>query len=301
VQALWAAEVVKFLKVSLPGDRLHGWDHHYITAYQMGCEALSALGYANEKNWGAVPRVTPEVPETLPRWDDIVSVVVRVLHQNNQLGFTRPRQPDQEKYGDRHPSRWVDIRSRPGLGAAYVTDEGAAIMGRLGVLAGNEWTEIAETLMWRERPYEWELDFTGDPRFAAAVQSALDEIPDDIATEFDRLLTITDSDVVGWRRVSAEHAAGLEKEFGTRVISLSDDKSDEGIRKTIKKVRLHDFDWLFYRRWRLGDGWLSPIEAMDALEVFNDPLAMSVRAAVLERYEVGFGPPVAAPTPRPRP
>ncbi|MCS4089211.1 hypothetical protein [Rhizobium sp. BK176] len=124
-------------------------------------------------------------------------------------------------------------------------------------------------------------------------------MPDDIIVEFDRLLTITDADVAEWRRVSAEHTASLKKEFGTRVISISDDKSDEGVRKTIEKVRLHDFDWLFYRRWRLADGWLSPIEAMDALEVFNDPLARCVRVAVLDRYKPKFLPSLGVTSPRP--
>jgi hypothetical protein len=265
----------------------------------MGCEALAALGQAQEMTWGAIPTDTPETPVTLPRWDDVVSVVIRMLHQNNQLGFTGPRHVDQERDDGTTSSRWIDIVSRPGIGAAYVTADGAALMRRLGVLAGDEWSDVAETLMWRVRPYEWELDFTKDPRFKAAVQSAYVDMPEDIATEFDRLLTITDADVSEWRRFSAEHSASLEKEFGTRVLSISDDKSESGIRKTIRKVRLHDFDWLFYRRWRLASGWLSATDAMDAIEVFNDPLAMSVRAAVLEAYTACISDPSNLPLPHP--
>ncbi|MCS4089210.1 hypothetical protein [Rhizobium sp. BK176] len=94
MQALWAAEVVRFLKDNLPGDQRQGWDHRYVTAYQMGCEALSALGHADERSWGAVARIDPAIPDTLPRWDDVVAVVLGVLNQNDHLGFTGTRASD---------------------------------------------------------------------------------------------------------------------------------------------------------------------------------------------------------------
>ncbi|MEO1200690.1 MAG: hypothetical protein AAFX39_15940 [Pseudomonadota bacterium] len=39
---------------------------------------------------------------------------------------------------------------------------------------------------------------------------------------------------------------------------------------------------LFFRRWRLDDGWLSPQAAEQALEIFHDPLAIAMRRAVVE-------------------
>jgi pellino protein len=55
---------------------------------------------------------------------------------------------------------------------------------------------------------------------------------------------------------------------------------------------------MFYRRWRLSDGWLSAEESQRALEIFHDPLAQNMRRAVIrERYdglvmaELGWKPP----------
>lgn len=43
-----------------------------------------------------------------------------------------------------------------------------------------------------------------------------------------------------------------------------------------------NLDMLFFRRWRLDDGWLSPQAAEQALEIFHDPLAIAMRRAVVE-------------------
>ncbi|PDT10006.1 hypothetical protein CO655_15535 [Rhizobium sp. M1] len=60
-------------------------------------------------------------------------------------------------------------------------------------------------------------------------------------------------------------------------------KTPEQVRETIRWIRRYDFDELFYKFWRLGDGWLSRSEAKRALEIFNDPLAIAMRKAVAAR------------------
>lgn len=47
--------------------------------------------------------------------------------------------------------------------------------------------------------------------------------------------------------------------------------------------RRHDLDWPFFRHWRLPEGWLSGPQAKRALEIFRDPLAISMRKSVVAR------------------
>ncbi len=82
----WVETVADFLFENLPTatDR-DGWNHMYSTSYQIGCMALVALGYAEERDWGAVPRDDPISPEILPRWDDVCISVLRLANQQNLL------------------------------------------------------------------------------------------------------------------------------------------------------------------------------------------------------------------------
>ncbi|MDR9807947.1 hypothetical protein RJJ11_27025, partial [Rhizobium hidalgonense] len=60
-------------------------------------------------------------------------------------------------------------------------------------------------------------------------------------------------------------------------------KTPEQVRETVRWIRRHDIDELFYKFWRLGDGWLSADEAARALEIFDDSLAIAMRKAVVVR------------------
>ena len=71
--------------VALPGQ---GWQHSFISAYQMGCELLAALGRAEETDWGAIPH--PRLPATLPRWDDTCAVILGLAEQSDLLSCRRP-------------------------------------------------------------------------------------------------------------------------------------------------------------------------------------------------------------------
>lgn len=60
----------------------------------------------------------------------------------------------------------------------------------------------------------------------------------------------------------------------------------EHARANVEQNRSGELDWLFYRRWRLSDGWLSDEASQRALEIFHDPLAQNMRRAVIsERYD----------------
>lgn len=48
-------------------------------------------------------------------------------------------------------------------------------------------------------------------------------------------------------------------------------------------VRDHLVDWVFFEGWRWGDGWVTGERVGRLLGVFHDPLAQTVRAAVVER------------------
>ncbi|WP_229583553.1 hypothetical protein [Paracoccus sp. S-4012] len=82
----WAAEVITFLLDTIPGsvDNDEELDHRFVSAYQMGCEALSALGQAEETHRGARLLAAAQQPGIWPRWDDIC-VVIRKLAQQADL------------------------------------------------------------------------------------------------------------------------------------------------------------------------------------------------------------------------
>ncbi|WP_139250903.1 hypothetical protein [Palleronia salina] len=52
---------------------------------------------------------------------------------------------------------------------------------------------------------------------------------------------------------------------------------------SIEFSRRDALDWIFFRRWRMEDGWLSKEQAGRALEVFHDRLAISMRKIVISK------------------
>ncbi|MBX5157603.1 DUF2442 domain-containing protein [Rhizobium sp. NZLR8] len=275
--ALWLGPVIEFLSDNLPGSRKSGWDHAFITAYQIGCEALVALGQADETAHGPVPRENPALPAILPRWDDLATAVILLAAQNGLITFLsdgadRPL----EELGAGNESLH---HSNRGMWAARSTPECTSVLRSLGLLDGrNKWTAASETILWRDSPVEWRIDFRNDPRFIRALEDACKHMPSSIRAEIERIAQITDEAI-------AAHSAGSldQDEDGSKPLMRMSPKTPEQVKDTIRWMRRHDFDELFYKFWRIGDGWLSPDEAHRALEIFNDPLAIAVRKAVAAR------------------
>jgi hypothetical protein len=93
----WTAEVIGFLARNLPASRYRvGWEHNFLSAYQMGCMALAALGQAKKTVDGAVPLENPRLPQVLPRWDDVCVAVLWLADQQDMLIFL----PDGDYLGD---------------------------------------------------------------------------------------------------------------------------------------------------------------------------------------------------------
>ena len=77
--ARWTGPVIRLITRNLPvlDPEAREWDHMCCTAWQFGCEALAALGQAEETDRGARPLPHPQLPERLPRWDDICVTVLK--------------------------------------------------------------------------------------------------------------------------------------------------------------------------------------------------------------------------------
>ncbi len=272
--SLWLGPVIEFLSNNLPGSRETGWEHDFITSYQIGCETLVALGQADETAYGAVARANP-LPAVLPRWDDLATAVVFLAAENGLITFLSDREGQAQR-----PEAKVEALQEPnrGMWAARSTPEVTSVLRSLGLLDGNEWTARSETILWRDSPAEWRIDFESDPRFIQAVEDACEHMPDSIRAEVERIAQITDE------AIAAYSAGGADQdEDDSQSVMRLPPKTPEQVRDTIRWTRQHDFDELFYKFWRIDEGWLSPDEADRALEIFNDPLAIAMRKAVAVR------------------
>ncbi|AHG46427.1 hypothetical protein RLEG12_25715 [Rhizobium leguminosarum bv. trifolii CB782] len=287
----WAADVVDFLSRNIPrDDREEGWNDMALTAYQIGCEALVALGQADETNWGAIPRKNARLPLELPRWDDLSVSVLRLAAQQKLLSYRRPDGSVPLATGHwlirqigAPPPPPPNIAAANGLGPAFATPEALSVLQALGLLAEGRWTMIAETVFWRDWPEEWEMDFTSDPHFSDAVEQALATIPADIRTEMDKLVTITDAQVAAEMQRSAAVAEEWRAKYGPKAEIISSSDTPKRARTSLEFIVRHELDWLFFRRWRLADGWLASKEADKALGIFHDDLAIAMRCAVVKR------------------
>ncbi|GAB5470719.1 MAG: hypothetical protein Kilf2KO_37490 [Rhodospirillales bacterium] len=83
----------------------------------------------------------------------------------------------------------------------------------------------------------------------------------------------------------ARRAAAYEEARAKHVpkAHLGGPVTSDKMRASLPFQRRGDLDWLFYRHWRLADGWLKPEDAKRALKIFNDPLAAMTRRAVIAR------------------
>ncbi|MRX52348.1 hypothetical protein GI374_18710 [Paracoccus sp. S-4012] len=145
---------------TLPDRR--GWFHGYTTAHQIGCEALERLGVAREVDWGAVPLGKPRPPRAL-RWDDASVAVLWLAEQNGGIRF--------------HPNRRPNILPADGAGASHARDDVREMLLMMGIVDGHRWSTDAETVMWRAAPWNGGASFEQDPRFIAAAENAIAELP----------------------------------------------------------------------------------------------------------------------------
>ncbi len=287
----WPEAACDYLSNALPlAHNGKGWDHSFSSAFQMGCEALAKLGYARETEWGAVPLDAPRRPAVLPRWDDICVAVLYLASQRNELSYrlldgSLPP-PKKEQFvvtlvgGPPLPS--VNINRSNGLGCAHADDKVLKVLGALGLFGTNTWTKKAELLFWRVQPKTWDMSISTDPRFVDALAKACETMPADIRDELTRLTVITDEDVDDSVAQSKASIEQMRARYGSKA-QLGKPWTEERARRGLAFSRSNSIDWLFFRRWRISDGWLTSEQAANALEIFHDPLAMQMRRSVIQK------------------
>lgn len=288
----WTSEVIGFLSNNLPRFlREQEWDHAFSSAYQMGCEAIVALGQAEETQSGAIPLQNPVLPEALPRWDDICVAVLALADQCGKVSYRlddndvsppkiRPIIFRDVPHDKQVPIPAPNIAANGSLGPAHAAPEVLTVLKALGLVAGTHWSDRAELVFWREQPRAWKLDVLSDPRFAEATQKAVETVPENIRNEIGRLVVITDEDIeacVESHRVAVEESRA---KYGPKVDILGL-KTSEQARQTLEHVRRNELDWLFFNAWRLPDGWLTESQVKRRLKIFHDPLAIQMRRAVV--------------------
>lgn len=280
----WPAVAVEFIARNLPRDEKRGWEHMYSSAYQMGCEALAALGWAEEVAGGAIPVDRPSLPAVLPRWDDVCVAVVGLAYQQGWIEFRPPEHAtgDQAQADSAFLGDVPDIGPMKLLGPADAPANMVATLRQMGLVEGDVWSAAAETVFWRVGPGAWGLHVADLPGFGSAVDAAIDTMPVDIHEEFNRLSVISDADVQAAIQGSRRWYEEMRAKFGPNA-SISQPFNAAQARHSLEFGRANDCDWLVFRRWRFGDGWLSGAEAGRALEVFHDPLAIAMRRAVAAR------------------
>ena len=283
--------VVKFLTDALPPDRERGgWNDMAMTAYQIGCEALVKLGQAERTPWGASPHAAPSLPAILPRWDDLCIAVLWLGDQKKAISF---RLPDGQEppltigrmavtvVGAPPPSP-PNIAPAQGLGPARATPEYLTLLEQLGLVGSEMWTPVAQPILWRTQPRNWGMDITPHPLFSAAVDATVDSIPQDIRNEISSLLDITEADVASLIAKSTAMYEEARARYGPKA-RIGAPYTAERARQGLISRRGNDLDWVFFRKWRLDDLWLSPTEQRRALEIFHDRLGCAMRRAVMTR------------------
>jgi hypothetical protein len=266
-QPRWVGPVVDFISRAMPRGSDGNWEHLCITSLELGCELLVRLGRATDMiGWGAMPVAEPRSPNLPLRWDDVATIVIAVAAQMSFLGF-------RAFPGTRNnPANLLrpNIRATNGCGPAYLDPAGFAVFRSLGLIADGSWTEAAETVLWRECPEKWSIDFTLDRRFLCALDFAVATLPADVASEIDRVVTITEKDIENWLAIPERHRNGP--------------KTGEDAVKALQSWAQRYLNDVFVRRWRISAGWLSAEEAKCGLSIHDDPLAMHMGFAFAETY-----------------
>jgi hypothetical protein len=285
----WPEAACDYLSNALPlALNREGWEHSCSSAYQMGCEALAKLGCARETEWGAVPLDEPKRPAVLPRWDDICVAVINLASQRRELSYRLPNgslpPPKKGQFVITQlggpPLPEVNVKSSNGLGCAHADEKTLKIFSALGLYEAGTWTNCAELIFWREQPKAWDMAISTDPRFVDALANACETIPADIRDELARLTVITDADIQAGVAQSKASNIEMRARFGTKA-KLGAARTEDQIRSGIVYSRSNSIDWLFFRQWRISDGWLTAEQKTSALEIFHDPLAKEMRRHVI--------------------
>lgn len=158
-----ATAVAEYLVVNTPGASGE-LDHSHISAWQMSCEALEALGYATETARGALLRPTPALPAVLPRWDDAACVVLSVAEQTGGIRLRHPRSDPNDE-----------------TGPSTADPETAVLLALLGLISGGGWTDAAVPVLWRTALEE--VRPPDEEAFSAQVEQAVTYIPDTIQAQ----------------------------------------------------------------------------------------------------------------------
>ena len=162
-----ATAVAEYLVANTPGASGE-LDHSHISAWQMSCEALEALGYATETAHGALLHTTPVAPAVLPRWDDLACVALSVAVQSGRLKLRHPRSKPTDE-----------------TGPSTADPETEALLNLMGLASGGTWTDAATVVLWRKAPQE--APPPGEEAFSAQVEQAVADMPAPIR---DRIRTI---------------------------------------------------------------------------------------------------------------
>ncbi len=60
---------------------------------------------------------------------------------------------------------------------------GISVLQSLGLISDRSWTAAAETILWRDDPYQAGMNFAKDKRFVEALDVALTSVPEEIAAK----------------------------------------------------------------------------------------------------------------------
>lgn len=283
----WIPPVIAYLSNTLPFDEA-GWYHKFMSAYEIGCAALIALGQADVAPVGAARRATPQLPDPLPRWDDLCVAVIYLAEQQYQLDFcpkpARAERPveagGKSVFLVRPASAPVppNIAAVPGLGAARADSDVLPVLQALGLIVDGGWSADAQSVLWRVQPRGWDMAVPADPRFAQAVRHATATLPPDIRDQIAQLVVLSDQEVA---RELARLNDCLEQLRLRSPAGRFREPNDASARQSLHFHRRHALDRVFFENWRLPDGWLTGAQRDRALGVFHDPLAIQMRRAVL--------------------
>ncbi len=105
----WAVPVIEFFRFTLPRAPNGNWEHLFIAAHEVACQALAMLGQATVIDGGAKPVSDPALPAILPRWDDVATAVVWAAGQSGLLEVSATR-----KTGSRKKMVKVSASEHPG-------------------------------------------------------------------------------------------------------------------------------------------------------------------------------------------
>ena len=220
--ATQATAVAAYLVANTPGGTGE-LQHSHISAWQMSCETLEALGYATETARGAVLHRTPVLPSLLPRWDDVCCVVVSVAMQANKIRLRHSRSAPTDK-----------------TGPISADSETTSLMNLLGLTSCGAWTEAATQVLWRTAPDEARP--VTEEEYCAQVSRAVTEIPDAIRAQIETIYAKHPSQflrdhLVDWVFFEAWRwdAGWVSDELGGRMLDVFHDGLAQRMRAAVVK------------------------------------------------------------------